>query len=298
MKIENDQGQESSGREGQIVPSALAIAIVTRQDTENEKLSFDSRSVFGDKKYSSFEQQIQQSHHAIMIETMLRYPGLIKSNSEYTDKLFDGMSDVVCEMILFAGKPPETRQAMTKMLNPVKTRRILKNVHTAMLDLAPIDFDELPKQANEARRMSQELNVSPESIYLDNGLYHELIRRTSSPEKVVTDGLAYLGSMTKERFDSYVITAVTGIADVFIGEENLSEQEINEIRQMFINRVKKSMNFDAIVNERFPKFIQARAVTLKEKVNRVWGEKTFDNLPQELKLRIETYLSPQYSLFS
>ena len=278
-----------SGNSETIIPSSLARAIAVRYVKEDEKKQYGLSTMyvaFGSSHPSSFFQdQAMSAQVALLFETTIRFPGKIKSNADFVNLLLDSMSDEVCQTSIAASLGSDFIAEMGHNISPIKARKAVKGLYDVFFDMfPPIDFDGLPKQVKEAKKMGEELGVTPESVYSDNKLFEDLIRRTSSPEKVAMDALEVFDSMTGERLENFCTSTLEVFID-FLTEK--TEQKFEAKKTKFIKEFSAEPKFRAMIDEQFQEYKRTRVDSLKDEISRFWGEDAFDKLPQDLRLRIK-----------
>jgi hypothetical protein len=281
--------------EGLIKPSPLAIAIETRQQKEREKVPFSTNWLFGDKLPSEFSRKIDFAHNSLMNEIIIRNPSVIeKHSSDLINMLFDNISDENC--FLSINLDPDTDPYVKEVMTPKKAKKLWKNSYEYFYELSLFSdqIKDLPGQVEEAKKMGDEFKCTPNEIYLNNNYYNELIRRTSSPQKIIEKGVVNLNLLMLETLEKLLIKSGIMLIDLVASDTDADPLEVEEERKQAIEDVKNSKIFKA-VQKRFPRFKQAKARYLIEKVNRFWGEGAFDKLPEELREKVNSIINPTSS---
>lgn len=274
------ESNQFDNRSEDITPSPLARAIASRALKENAKQTFGLDMITGTPPPSSpLREETMLRNTAFSVQIILTSPpDVIESNVRFVDAMVNSMSDEACERFLFEGLDVELIGSIKPKLNPTQIRRITRGLYETSLSISPpATLEAISAQAAEARKMAEELGISPESIYATNHLYEDLVRRSSSPQKTATHTLQRLDLMTQERveqyFDGYRIAVLHGLKDP-------EEQE---------NAQRPNVQARRIAPYRLLEYKRARIDFLKEEVERFWGEGAFDQLPQDLRMRIQRH---------
>jgi hypothetical protein len=141
----------------------------------------------------------------------------------------------------------------------------------------------LLKQVDEAKKIGAEKGIDPASVYEDDKLYMELVRRTQTPEEVARMGIEMARQITPEKIGEMImnmIPAIAQLAEAVNGNLPLDEEGIKDVRREISN----DPEFKAMVETAVLKQRRAVSTLSEEQIIHFWGEKGLDSLPRSVFL--------------
>jgi hypothetical protein len=287
MVSENGSFGKKFDNDGLVKPSLLAIAIENRQIKEEEKESCSINWLLG-LPQSEMNKKVRFAHGSLETEIIMRNP-LIGSHREIISKTFDNISEEECLLSMHLG--PSTDPRINKFMTPKKAKEFRKRLYmyTNKKDPFPDQRKDLMKQVTEAKKMGKEKRCATDLIFSNNAYYEELIRRTSSPQKTITDGIAELNRLSVDKLEEECMQGVVILYEVALEDTSIDQIEKEKAVRLAAMNVKYSTNLGRM-RKRFPEYKQAKARYLIEKVDRFWGEGTFDRLPEEIRAKVNGFI--------
>ena len=224
-----------------------------------------------------------------MTERLLIEPSALPANPQtLTTVIFDELGDDVFDaMVRDLQKDEEEPLSLTgsqlrSMCKATTEATITSFVPSSMIEGG---FSRTLRQIDEARKIAAERNVDPASVYENDDLYIELVRRSSTSGELARSGTQIVRQITPERMNEMImnmIPEITRTIDEVEDEPVIDQEKIREIRQ----EMSEDPEFKKTVRIATLQYRRAFRTLTGEQIIRFWGQEGLDSLPKSVKASI------------
>lgn len=270
-------------------PLPLARAIAVRNFDEQHRTQRRMAELTGEQ-YQPLNPLIREGMILAgtrMNERILAEPRALPINvQELTSTVFENLGDDVFDEIVhdMQKDDPESLPITGSQLRSLSIATTNSAI-TAMVPASMIEsgFGRMLRQVNVAKELSAEKGVEPSTVYADNELYEELMRRSYSPREFAKMGLDVTRQFTPDKMAEMVMRTIPAIAqsmDEVMGDEPLmTPDDIQEMRQ----EMAEDPEFKKMVRTTTLQFKRAFRTLTGEQIVRLWGEEGLQSLPNTVR---------------
>jgi len=266
----------------------LARAMATRSFDEGQKSQIRIAEITGGE-YTPTPDIVREcliSIDTLMNERILDNPSSLPTNPyELVASTYDNVGDDVFDRITheIQGKEEEPLPITAPQLRSISKAIRESAVNTfAPTSVTGKGFTDLLKQVDEAKKIGAEKGVNPTVVYTDDELYAELIRRTNTPIETAKGGITMIKLFTSKKMSEFVmnmIPAFTQLIEKIEGEEQSSQEEIQEMKQ----EISEDPDFKKTVRDMTLQYKKATRIIITEQIIRFWGQEGLDSLSETAK---------------
>lgn len=271
----------------QCVPFARAIAV--RNLDENQR--FQSRiAELAGTQYQPINPLMREAliiAGTLMNEIVLGEPNNLPTTIQaLTARVFDYLGDdVFNQMVNDMQKDEVDPLPITGSQLRSLTRTTTESVMTSLMPTSLLERSSvrLLKQVEEAGRIATEKGIAPATVYADDELYAELMRRSQTPGEVAKTGIEMIGQITPDKTREMIVNMIPAIAqtmdEIMEDEPVIGQDEIQEMRQEMLD----DPEFKKIIRTVTLQHKRALRTLIGEQIIRFWGQEGLDTYLNQSK---------------
>lgn len=202
--------------------------------------------------------------------------------------VFDNLGDDVFDQMIRDtqqdGKEPLqlTGSHLRSMSKSTAEAAVSSLVPVSMIDGG---FRKTLSQIDSARKIGAERGTKPETIFANDNLYAEMIRRTQTPSQFAEIGIRAANHLTPERMTQMIMDMVPAFAETFNAIEGgpaVDQEDVQDIRR----EMSESNEFQELIRTFTVAYIAAIKILTGEEIVRFWGQDGLDSLPKTVRADI------------